>query len=141
MRLRSSVFVLALAVGALPAVAQAAHGRRGAPLTVYAGPNVSPPTGIKQADALTFFPSQVTIRVGQTITWQFRGFHTVTFPGTMTNPPFITPQTGSPQPTVSDAAGKPFWWSGNAPQLLLDPFALLPQGDGTVSSPATVASS
>ena len=142
MRLRWSVFVLALAVGALPAVAQAAHGKQGAPLTVYAGPNVaSPPAGIKQADALTFFPSQVTIRVGQTVTWQFRGFHTVTFAGTMKNPPFIVAQPGSPQPTVNDAAGRPFWWSGTAPQLLLDPFALLPQGGGTLSSPATVASS
>jgi plastocyanin len=91
------------------------------------------------ADALFFFPRSVTIHAGQSVTWQFFGFHTVTFPGTHRPYPFVTP-TGK-QPLVRDAAGQPFWWAGKAPTLMVSPLALAPQGSSSLSSPSQTASS
>lgn len=120
------------------------QGLRHAPaITIYAGPNLKGPLpGVSpQSGALAFFPSSVTIRAGQSVTWQFRGFHTATFPGANANPPFVTPHPEAPQPTVNDVAGLPFWWVGKAPSLQIDPFALMPQGGATISSRADVRSS
>jgi plastocyanin len=110
---------------------------------VYAGPNLQgpPPPGTpKQADALFFYPKVVTVHVGDTVTWQFRGFHTTTFPGGKRPYPFIVPGGGK-QPVVKDAAGQPFWWAGTAPLLGVSPLSILLQGASTISSPAQVRSS
>ena len=122
-----------------PALAFGAGASGG--VTVSAGPPLTaPPPGVsKHADALSFFPRNVTVHVGETVTWQFFGFHTVTFPGTKRPYPFAVP-TGK-QPRIEDAAGQPFWWSGKAPLLVLSPLALLPQGGSTVSSPSETVSS
>ena len=52
-------------------------------VTVFAGPPppqvIKPPRGIsKHADVLAFFPRAVTITAGQSVTFQFDGFHTAT---------------------------------------------------------------
>jgi plastocyanin len=111
-------------------------------VTVFAGPNLaSPPAGVSsQADALAFFPRVATVHVGDTVTWQFRGFHTATFPGSKQNYPFITPLSGT-QPAVTDAAGERLWWAGVAPLVGLSPLSVLPQGSSTISSPSDVRSS
>jgi plastocyanin len=78
--------------------------------------------------------------VGQPVTWQFRGFHTATFPGTMKPYPFITPLSQL-QPATMDAAGAPFWWGAKAPVIALSPLSVAPQGGSTISSAAALRSS
>ena len=135
----------AVVVG-VSAGASASTGASAAPpepgVTVYAGPNLqAPPPGVnKNADALFFYPKVVTVHVGDTVTWQFRGFHTVTFAGRLHPYPFIGP-AGKKQPVVKDAAGQPFWWAGKLPVLGLSPMSLLPQDGGTISSPSQVRNS
>lgn len=146
-RVRPSVLAIAfvVAIGVPQAASAASHplSKAKAPITIYAGPNLAKtPAGVsKQADALAFFPSQVTIRVGQSLTWKFHGFHTVTFPGANQNPPFIVPLAGSAQPLLNDAAGNPFWWVGKAPRVLIDPSALVGGAGRTISSPGAVRGS
>lgn len=111
-------------------------------VVVFAGPNLAaPPAGLtKQAEPLTFYPKVATVHVGDTVTWQFRGFHTVTFAGPKQPYPFIVP-VGGKQPAAKDAAGQAFWWAGAAPILGVSPLSILPQGGATISSPADVRSS
>ena len=75
--------VVALAALALM-TSTAFAGIRAGGVTVIAGPSLSgpPPKGVtQQADALFFFPKVATVHVGESVTWQFHGFHTATFPG------------------------------------------------------------
>jgi plastocyanin len=146
-RLRTKLVAgLAIAVAAVPAVALGAAGSSRSAhaegVVVYAGPNLlAAPAGVsKQADALFFYPKVATVHVGDSVTFQFRGFHTVTFPGAHRPYPFIVP-VGGKQPAVKDAAGNPFWWGGAAPILGVSPLSLSPQGNGTISSPSEVRSS
>ena len=129
---------VAASVAAAPASPRAAGGG----VTVFAGPNLAaPPPGVsKQADVLAFFPSSVTVHVGDTVTWQFRGFHTVTFPGTKKPYPFIAP-VGGKEPVTKDAAGKQFWWGGKVPLLGVSPLSLAPQGPPALGSASQIASS
>src|SRR5258708_19429621 len=114
--IRSNVYVLAAALAVAVGIPQAASAassstaKARAPITIFAGPNLAgPQAGVsKQADALAFFPSEVTIRVGQSLTWQFRGFHTVPFSGATQSPPFIVPQPASPHPPPTTPPGSPF---------------------------------
>ncbi len=117
-----------------------AAGKSGS-VTVYAGPPLQkPPAGISpHADALFFYPRSVTINVGDTVTWQLFGFHTVTFAGSHHPYPFAAP--AGKQAVTKDAAGQPFWWSGKAPVLAISPLAILQQGGSTISSRADVRSS
>ncbi len=110
-------------------------------VTVYAGPPLQkPPPGISpHADALFFFPRSVTINVGQTVTWQLFGFHTVTFAGSHHPYPFVAP--AGKQGVTKDAAGQRFWWSGTLPVLAISPLAILQQGGSAISSTADVRSS
>jgi plastocyanin len=111
-------------------------------VTVFAGPNLAsaPPGVSSQADALAFFPKVATVRAGDTVTWQFRGFHTATFSGSNQNYPFIVPLSGT-EPAVKDAAGESFWWAGVAPLLGLSPLSVAVQGPGKISSPSDVRNS
>lgn len=113
-------------------------GNATAGVTVFAGPPLPKPD-VAHADALAFFPRAVTIHVGDTVTWQFAGFHTVTFPGGRRPYPSITP--AGTQPAAKDAAGTPFWWVGKLPQLTISPLTVLPQGSASISSPSQVRSS
>lgn len=135
------VLAAALVVTAPAAVLPAAALAKG--VTVYAGPpSFAALHAVNaQADALAFYPKQATVHVGETVTWQFHGFHTATFPGTMTPYPFVVPLGTSAQPATNDAAGKPFWWGGKAPVLSISPMSVQPQGGGAISSAADVRSS
>ena len=114
-------------------------------VTVWAGPPqvLPPPRGVsKQADALAFFPESVTVTAGQPVTFQFSGFHTVTFTGGQTPPPVIAPSKNLKQPLLKDAAGQPMWWSGGqVPLLTLNPAAVPQVGGATIASPSQVRSS
>ena len=115
-------------------------------VTVFAGPPppqvVKPPKGIsKQADVLAFFPRAVTITAGQSVTFQFDGFHTATFAGGKTPPGIIVPSQSGKQPLLKDAAGQPMWWAGAAPLLAFNPGAVPQVGGPTISSPSQVRSS
>jgi plastocyanin len=133
------VVAIFTAVLAGPGAALAAPTAAG--VTVTAGPGLTtPPAGVsKQGDALAFFPRSVTVQVGQPVTWQFFGFHTVTFPGKRRPYPFFVP--AGKQPATNDAAGQALWWGGKAPDLFVSPLALLPQGGTSVSDPSQTASS
>ena len=118
-----------------------ASGVSGQMLVVSAGPPLkAPPPGISpHSGVLAFFPARLTVHVGDTVTWNFAGFHTVTFPGLTVPFPFIRPF--GKQPVTKDAAGNPFFWSGVAPQLAVGPLAIAPLGPATISSPSQTRSS
>src|SRR5260370_3938908 len=113
--IRSNAYILAAALAVAVGIPQAASAASSAtakgkaPITIFAGPNLAGPQAgeSKQADALAFFPSEVTIPVGQSLTWQFRGFHTVTFPAATPSPPFIVPQPAVREPPLYDPGGSP----------------------------------
>jgi plastocyanin len=133
-----STLPLAVAALALSLAGPAAAARYASGVTVFAGPPLQKPV-VPHADALAFFPRAVTIRAGETVTWQLFGFHTVTFAGANQPYPFVVP-SGS-QPTTNDASGSPFWWSGKLPLLTVSPVTLLPQSGASISSPLQVRSS
>jgi len=136
--MRRALAALSVAAAALGVAGNAAAARTSSGVTVFAGPPLRTPV-VAHSDALAFFPRAVTIHAGDTVTWQFAGFHTVTFAGPHHPYPFITP--AGRQPVAKDAAGAPFWWAGKAPQLVISPLTLAPQGSGTISSPSDVRSS
>jgi plastocyanin len=79
------------------------------------------------SDANAFFPSSVTIRVGDRVRFVPNGFHNVHFPGSTGRPsaPFIP--TGQTIAGVNDAAGAPFWFNG-LPELSANPQVFGPGG-------------
>jgi plastocyanin len=141
--MRFSCLLLVMLAAFALSTATAFGGVRAGGVTVVAGPSFSgpPPKGLtQQSDALSFFPKVATVHVGETVTWQFHGFHTATFPGPKRPYPFIVPLGGT-EPATNDAAGDPFWWAGTGPLLGISPLSLLPEGPSTISSPAQVRSS
>ncbi len=149
LRVVLACLVAALVGGTVAAFAFASSSKvvasRAAPtaVTVWAGPGFlkGPPPGLsRQAEALAFFPRVVTVAAGQPVTFQFAGFHTVTFTGGKAPGEVIAPRKGA-QPLLKDSAGQPLWWSGKAPLLGLNPLAVPQQGGGTISSPSQVRSS
>lgn len=136
--MKKAVVALSAVLAALGVAGTAAAARQSSGATVVAGPPQQAPR-VPHADALAFFPRAVTIHAGDTVTWQFDGFHTVTFAGPHHPYPFIA--TVGRQPAAKDAAGSPFWWAGKLPQLVVSPMSLLPQGSETISSSSQVRSS
>jgi len=111
----------------------AASGAMAKPLTkvVFAGP---PPQAQKIAakllpknflkryspDVNAFFNHKTTVNVGDTVSFQILGFHTVDFPGKAGRAlPLIVP--GNTLATAVDAAGNPFWFDGKVPNVGLNP--------------------
>jgi plastocyanin len=103
---------------------------------VYAGP---PPSTNKIAakllpksfgklyspDINAFFNKKTTINVGDTVSFQLRGFHTVDFPATGGAAlPLIVP--GKLATGVNDAAGNPFWFDGKVPNVGLNTALFVP---------------
>jgi plastocyanin len=93
--------------------------------TVYAGPNIRLPEALEFND---FYRRTVTIRQGDSVRWQFRGFHNVTFPARgQRPPPLFASDPSTPIQGVVDAAGAPFFFNGR-PRQIIDPRSGLPQG-------------
>ncbi|HEX3833260.1 MAG TPA: hypothetical protein VHW04_14885 [Solirubrobacteraceae bacterium] len=98
---------------------------------VFVGPppsivKIAPPllpknfTPTYNPDVNAFFRTKTTVHVGDTVSFKFRGFHTVDLPGSAGTPlPTIVP--GSTVATGNDAAGNPFWFSGHIPAVGFNP--------------------
>jgi plastocyanin len=71
-------------------------------------------------DINAFFNKKTTINVGDTVSFQLRGFHTVDFPaqGGKALPLIVPGQTAT---GINDAAGNPFWFNGKVPNLGINP--------------------
>lgn len=130
---------VALAVAITPAAAQAATK------TVFMG--AAPPTASvaqmkafekARAEAMDFFPRTVTIRRGDIVAFEPRGFHSVDMPAAGGNPLGFLSPTDKKAGNVLDAAGRPFWFSNVGPILAFDP-GLLAQGFGKLKVQGTGA--
>jgi plastocyanin len=95
---------------AAPVAAQAAPTTRTVDVGLPA--SASKAFGSLGADVNDFFPHGVTIRVGDSVRFVMREFHTVNLPPPGGTPlPVIAP-TGTTISGVNDAAGAPFWFNG-----------------------------
>jgi len=107
-RTPSAALAAALITLAVPAISHAATGK-----TVYMG---TPPTSQKalgkyNADVNAFFPSSITVHVGQKVSFVPSGFHNVEFPAKGAKPtPLLSPQ--GPISGALDAAGAAYWFNG-----------------------------
>ena len=125
-----------LAAGLL--AAGAAGQATAATKTVYAGPNARlTPKDLVVND---FFRRAVTIHQGDSVRWQFRGFHNVVIPRRGQRPPaFIAPNASAPYAGVNDEGGQPFWFNGQ-PRLELGATTLNKQGGSSYDGSALTAS-
>src|SRR3954462_14055935 len=113
----AAVLAATMLVVVLPAAAHAAT------YEVYAGHD-DLKSAPKQASPNDFFPRAVTVHRNDTVRWEFRGFHTVTFPVKGAQPPPLAlAATDVPIRDRRDAAGNPFWFNGQ-PSVLLNPVAV-----------------
>jgi plastocyanin len=70
-------------------------------------------------DINAYFNKKTTINVGDSVSFQIDGFHTVDFPGKASGAlPLIVP--GTTPANVIDAAGNPFWFDGKVPNVGLN---------------------
>ena len=136
---RFAAVVAACGVAAIvPATAGAAVTKN-----VYAGtpPDVNQIAGkyiphakqfskLYQPDINAFFNQHTTINVGDSVSFKFRGFHTVDIPAKGgSDLPIIVP-TSTIASGFNDAAGSPFWFDGKVPVLSFNP-ALGPRSKST----------
>ena len=95
-----------------------------------------------QGDANQYFRRTVTIHRGDKVKWNINGFHSVTFAPEGEDPPgLITPDPANPVSGQNDAAGTPFFFNGQVPNLNLNLAAATPQGDPATHDPAALTSS
>jgi plastocyanin len=128
----------ALAVAATAAVTPSAASA--ATHTVFAGAAGASPNPPAQYSANGFFRKTLTIHVGDSVRWQFRGFHTVTFPARgQAVPEFLGANPSAPVSGINDAAGRPFWFNGQ-PTFTPNPQVAAPQGGTTVTGSRLVNS-
>lgn len=78
-----------------------------------------------------FLRNTITVHVGDTVRWRFRGFHTVTVPARGKQPPAFALPTNTLVSGVNDAAGRPFWFNGQLPVLAPNPRAAAPTKGAT----------
>ena len=102
--------IVAMAAGlAVPAAAQAKTK------TVRMGPPSATQKALQSsgADVNAFFPSTVTIHVGDSVKFAPGGFHTLDIPnkGGADRLPLFAPN-GTKAAGITDAAGAPFWFNG-----------------------------
>jgi plastocyanin len=120
------LLVSGLAVGVLASAGSAQALTK----TVFAGA-AGPAKGVfgrnTPASANAFSLKQVTVHVGDSVRWQFHGFHTVTFNVKGgADIPLDKPDTAT-YTGFLDPAGKPFWFNGQ-PRRFFNPDGAFPQG-------------
>lgn len=119
--------VLAAACGAAAVAALAPSAAGAATHTVFVGGDGVVKSAPKQFSPNAFLRNTITIHVGDTVRWRFRGFHTVTVPPRGKQPPPLA--LASPTQKVSgvlDPVGVPFWFNGVLPTLSLNPQVAAP---------------
>jgi len=96
-------------IACLTLVAPAAA--RAATKTVYAGPQLKRPAGLKRAEPNIFYPRAIEVHQGDKVAFTYKGFHNISYapPGT-SHPILLAPDT--PTTGINDAAGAPFWFNG-----------------------------
>ena len=124
-RLLTSAGAAAAILAIAPSVAGAATH------TVFAGGDGVVRNAPKQFSPNAFLRNTITIFVGDTVRWRFRGFHTVTVPARGKEPPPFVVARGSRVSGVRDAAGQPFWFNGRLPVLAFNPRAAAPTRGST----------
>jgi plastocyanin len=71
-------------------------------------------------DINAFFNKRTTVNVGDSVSFQLLGFHTIDFPGKAGAAlPLIV--AGKMATGVNDAAGNPFWFNGKVPNVGINP--------------------
>jgi plastocyanin len=121
------------AAGAAAAIAVLAPSAAGAAThTVFVGGDGVARNAPKQFSPNAFLRNTVTIHVGDTVRWRFRGFHTVTVPARGKQPPaFALPSPTQKVSGVLDPAGVPFWFNGVLPTLGVNPRVAAPTRGAT----------
>jgi plastocyanin len=118
------ILTAAATAAAIAAVAPSAAGA--ATHTVFVGGDEVVKTAPTNFSPNAFLRKTVTVHVGDTVRWPFRGFHTVTFPVKGKQPPPFEVPTPTPVSGAIDGAGRPFWFNGQLPQLAVNPVAAAP---------------
>jgi len=115
------------AAGAAAAIAALTPGVAGAATrTVFAGGDGVVRNAPAQFSPNAFLRRTIIVHKGDTVRWQFRGFHTVTVPPKGDNPPPFAQATADKVSGALDAAGRPFWFNGVLPTLVVNPRAAAP---------------
>jgi plastocyanin len=115
------------AAGLAAAIAAVAPGvARAATRNVFVGGDGVVQNAPKQFSPNAFLRNSITVHVGDTVRWRFRGFHTVTVPARGKEPPPFVLPTSTLVSGALDAAGQPFWFNGQLPVLAPNPRAAAP---------------
>ena len=120
------------ATGAAVAVAVLAPGvAAAATRNVFVGGDGVVRNAPKQFSPNAFLRRTITVHVGDTVRWRFRGFHTVTVPPRGNEPPAFVLATKNLVSGAVDAANQPFWFNGRVPVLAPNPRAAAPARGAT----------
>jgi plastocyanin len=98
------------------------------------------PPGKPMLDLQGFYPRNSQIHVGDTVHFQWGGFHTVAILPNGSSPNAVVHLTGNTYAAENDAAGNPFWWGGHAPELQFNPLVLIPSASSVFDGTAQVNS-
>jgi plastocyanin len=113
--IRTAAALTAAVAFALPAGAQAKTKQ------MYAGPPLATAKKLGEtATANAFFPSKLTVNVGDSVSFVPAGFHTVNLPKRGDAAESLIVPAGEKVAGAADAAGTPFWFNGQA-SLSLNP--------------------
>jgi plastocyanin len=132
--------VVALVAGTLGTIGGATTAHAAAPVVqVEVGGVVA---GHPEIDLQGMYPKVTTIHAGDSVAFDFRGFHNVAFRADGQHQPLLVPTTLPPTPvgTTLDAAGNPLWFSGVAPTLHLNPAIAAPTANTSFDGTADVNS-
>jgi plastocyanin len=116
-----------LALGALASLAVAGQASAATKTVVVGADNG------KTAFFNDFFRHKVAIHKGDSVSFEFRGFHNVYFPkkGGKSRALIVPDPSGTKYSGVNDAAGAPLWFNGQLPRFIVDPLGAFPSGGTT----------
>jgi plastocyanin len=118
------ILAAACLAAAIAVLAPSAAGA--ATRTVFVGGDGVVKNAPAQFSPNAFLRKTITIHVGDTVRWRFRGFHTVTVPARGKQPPAFAIPGQSKVTGVLDPAGVPFWFNNVLPTLSVNPKAAAP---------------
>jgi plastocyanin len=125
------VLTAACAAAAVAAIAPSAAGA--ATHNVFVGGDGVAQNAPAQFSPNAFLRNTVTVHVGDTVRWRFRGFHTVTVPARGKQPPAFAVPTGANVSGVVDPASQPFWFNNVLPALRVNPQVAAPTNGSAYS--------